>query len=73
MLSEDFKILVNRFDKKVEHVVYNRYFKNKTDKFEDICQSSQHMDLVSELSFHFPENIANINSLQTEFLKKHFQ
>ena len=72
-LSEDFKILVGRFDNRVEHVLYNRHFKNKADKFEDICQVSPHMDLVTELSLQFPENMVNLNSLQTSYLKKHFE
>ena len=53
-LSEEFKILVGRFDKKVEHVLYNRHFKNKSDKFDNLFQTSPHMDLVSELSANFP-------------------
>ena len=53
--------------------MYNRHFKNKADKFEDICQTSPHMDLVSELSTQFPENMVNLNAIQTQYLKKYFE
>lgn len=45
--TEIFNSLMNMFSKDVEHIIYNRYFKNESDKIEDLLEGNAHMSLVS--------------------------
>jgi hypothetical protein len=70
IVSPEFKFVLSLFADNVEHLVYNRAYRNSTDKLESLVNLSAQVELVSALSRHFPTCMPNLEAIHFDYVKE---
>lgn len=70
IVSAEFKFVLSLFADSVEHLVYNRAYRNSTDQLESLANLSSQVELVSALSRHFPTCMPDLEAIHFDYVKQ---
>jgi hypothetical protein len=61
--------MLSVFPDHVEHLVYNRQYRNSTDQLESLANLSAQVQLVSSLNKFFPLCMPNLQEIHYDYVK----
>lgn len=67
--SPEFKFILSLFAPHVEHLLYNRQYRNSTDQLESLLNLSAQVQTVSNLHTFFPNCMPNLQAKHLNFIK----